>query len=158
MRNRFTVFVLVTLIGVAATGASELDRLQAGVRDCQAREREFRTMAALTKCYLDAEYDARSRSYPYPDLLRLEHAERLANAHRFDRKEIGLEEMQLGDARISARIATEAQRRANEERAARALERASRRDPVVGSPPESRSGTVHCQTVRSGNSLNTVCH
>ncbi|MFL9827193.1 hypothetical protein [Rhodoplanes sp. SY1] len=153
---------VVGLLVVFLTGAGSADPLQdhlaAGVRACQAREREFRSMAALTKCYLDAEFSVRVVGYPYPDLLRLEMAERLANAQRFDQRAVGLAEMQAEDARITARIAAEARRRAMEERSVRALERAARRDPVVvTAPAQEPIGPIRCQTYRYGNSLDTIC-
>lgn len=158
MKLMVTLLTTVVLLGGAAADPLQ-DRLAAGVRACQAREREFRSMAALTKCYLDAEYSVRAVGYPYPDLLRLEMAERLANARRFDRREVGLAEMQAEDARIVARVAAEARSRVMEERTVRALERAARRDPVVVPVPEREPvGPIRCQTYRYGYSLDTTCN
>lgn len=91
------------------------DHLAAGIRHCQAREHEFRSMAEVTAAYLAAEHAARVQVHPLPHLLLQELAERIALAARFDRQEIGLQELQAEDAILVARFAVETRRRAAED-------------------------------------------
>ncbi|MFL9827185.1 hypothetical protein [Rhodoplanes sp. SY1] len=88
------------------------DHLAAGIRHCQAREHEFRSMAELVASHLAAEHRVRAIGHPYPGLLFQELAARVANAERFDRKEIGLAEMQAEDRRLFDVHVFEAHRRA----------------------------------------------
>jgi hypothetical protein len=78
-------------------------------------------MAALATCLNDAERLVQ-RFQPYPDLLELKFANRLAIAAKLDRGQISSEDAQLEAARMSSHLTSELERRLQGRRSVEAQE------------------------------------
>jgi len=132
---------VIVLAACSANGPSIDDQIEAIRAECY----RLPTATERETCAIERESVLLAKTYPYPDLLALSHAQRLAIAGRLDRGDINQEQARIELAELSVRIRTEYENR----RAQRGQTVAA----ILGAAPRQRT----CTTQVIAGTLQTRC-